>query len=174
MDTVFFKIGKILKRWHSNNKVSQTNIITILLLLIMFTFINFISQKVCNEYLISPINTNACKTDICKPHNAMVNVYLFWGKECRYCEDLIKTLNTMAKRHPGVFRVYGLETWHNKDNEKLFKSCSKNLNIHDDKVPLLIIGNKVFQGYDFTKNLDSQIEKAIMDEYGNFIRNDIF
>lgn len=162
-------------RWHASHRInSVTFVATILSMLAMASFTFSTSQSIESEYAISPIVTDSHKVDVHKSDDAVVNVYLFWGDGCKHCKALMGVLDDIATRHPCVFRIYGLETWHDDDNENLAETYSNNLGLADSKVPLLIIGDKVFQGYDSGTDVDSQIEEAIMSEYGKIVRDDLW
>lgn len=168
-------IQDMVMRWHASHHINSVMfIVTILSILAMASFVFSTSQSVDSEYATSPTVTDSHSTDVHRSDDAMVNIYLFWGDGCKHCKALMATLDNIAKRHPGVFRIYGLETWHDDDNESLVESYSNKLGLADSKVPLLIIGDKIFQGYDPGTNVDSQIEEAIMSEYGRLVRDDLW
>ena len=46
-----------------------------------------------------------------------VNMYLFYGRECPHCEQLIEKLEYLKKQYP--IKVYMYEIWHNQKNSEL-------------------------------------------------------
>lgn len=161
------------RRWHATHAVNPvTSVVTMLSMLAMASLVFVTSRSVADEYATSAIVTDLHDTDVRRTEDAMVNVYLFWGDGCKHCDALMGALWEIAARHPGVFRVYGLETWHDDENESLLERYSGSLGLPDRKVPLLFVGDKVFQGYD--AGVDSQIEGAIMSEYGKLVKEDVW
>jgi thiol-disulfide isomerase/thioredoxin len=97
--------------------------------------------------------------------SSVVNVYLFWGDGCRHCKALMRELREFKSRHPGIVRVIGMETWQDSKNANVRDAIEKEIGTGSDNVPLLMIGNRVYQGYDESKPNFSDMERDIMAEY---------
>ena len=117
-------------------------VITILILGLLSYFAFFNNKSVDNV-----INKNANVSDI-KKEDGMVNIYLFYGKECPHCEKLIKYLDDINDKYGDKFNLYGFEVWH------IFAKGDKSSGI-----PYYIIGDESFVGYNYT--YDEKIVSAI-------------
>lgn len=95
--------------------------------------------------------------------NKKINVYLFYGKGCPHCEELIKFLNSLPEKYNNYYDLYTMEVWYNQKNSKLMEELVGKLGKEVEGVPCLIIGNQVFFGY--SESMSQDIKKAIKDEY---------
>lgn len=87
-------------------------------------------------FIISMQTTNA---------QEKVNMYLFYGKECPHCEQLIEKLEYLKDQYP--IKVYMYETWHNQKNSELATIVADKLNTRITGVPFLAINNTSMSGY---------------------------
>ena len=92
-----------------------------------------------------------------------VNIYLFWGDGCPHCEAELKYLDSIVDKYGKYFNIFALETWHNKDNKKLYKKLAEKMDAEANGVPFTIIGNKTFSGY--SEEMNDEIIKAIKSQY---------
>lgn len=80
-----------------------------------------------------------------------VSFYLFYGDGCPHCAHEKEWLDTIQKEYPNVtFEL--LETWYQEENQELYKKVLKSYQLDKSGVPLTIIGDKYFYGFnDYTK-----------------------
>lgn len=95
-------------------------------------------------------------------------IYLFYGRECPHCEELMKYLDELLKKDK--YKSVKLETyevWHNKENDKKRIEVEEILGEQAAGVPYMIIGTNVIQG--FASSMKSEI-REIIDYYidGNY------
>ena len=96
-----------------------------------------------------------------------VPVVIFWGDGCKHCAAEMQTLRKLAKERPGKFMLLGMETWQDDGNATVRDDVERELGLKTGKVPLLIVGGSVFQGYDEDNPNDADIANAIADAYGS-------
>ncbi len=128
-------------------------VITILILGLLSYFAFFNNKSVDNV-----VNKNATVEEI-KKEDGMVNIYLFYGKECPHCEKLMKYLDDINDKYGDKFNLYGFEVWHNSENANLMKDFIEAKGDKSSGVPYYIIGDESFVGYNYT--YDEKIVSAI-------------
>lgn len=101
-----------------------------------------------------------------------INIYLFYGEGCPHCEELKNYLNNLDNKEKSYFNIYTFEVWNNNTNQQFMKDSAKYLNKEVSGVPFLIIGNKIFEGYN--ESMNAKIEKAIETEYKLNGKNDYY
>ena len=114
--------------------------------------------------VIIPFKVKALSVEIKYPEK----IYLFYGKECPHCEELMKYLNELLKEDKYkdvVFEKY--ETWHNKQNEEKLNDVGQILGEEAVGVPYMVIGTNVIQG--FSSSMKGEVND-IIDYYidGNY------
>jgi len=118
----------------------------------MKKIIKILSFSLLLLLIFIPINVKAEGND--------VNLYLFYGRECPHCEDLIERLKNIQEDYPNL-KVYKYEVWHNSSNVKLWQKVESKLNVPATGVPYTVIGNQVYTGYlagDTDRKIISQIK----------------
>lgn len=118
----------------------------------MKKIIKILSFSLLLLLIFIPINVKAEVND--------VNLYLFYGRECPHCEDLIERLKDIQEDYPNL-KVYKYEVWHNSSNVKLWQKVESKLNVPATGVPYTVIGNQVYTGYlagDTDRKIISQIK----------------
>lgn len=95
--------------------------------------------------------------------NKKVNVYLFWGNGCGYCEAAKKFFASIEEDYGKYFNLVEYEVWYDKDNNALKESVAEYFNDDVTGVPYIIIGETTFGGYAST--YDGDIKKAIKEAY---------
>lgn len=128
-------------------------ILTILLLGVIVYFSFFNEKKIDNV-----VNKNATLENI-KKTDGMVNVYLFYGRECPHCEKLMEYFDDINDKYGELFNLYGFEVWHDGNNPNIMKNFSSAMGDELGGVPYYIIGDESFVGYNYT--YDEKIVKAI-------------
>lgn len=136
-------------------------IITIIILGVLSYFAFFNNKEVDNV-----VNKNASLSDI-KKEDGMVNIYLFYGKECPHCEKLMEYLDSINDKYGDKFNLYGFEVWHNSSNASLMKEFVSAKGDSSTGVPYYIIGEESFVGYNYTydEKIVSAIEKYSSNGY---------
>ena len=87
-------------------------------------------------------------------------IYVLYGRECDYSKDFINFyIDKVIPNYNDKVYLIGFEDWHNQDNTALFKSVLKYKNSSYDGSPLIVIGNRLFEGY--TSSYDNQILSSI-------------
>lgn len=90
-----------------------------------------------------------------------VDVTLFYGDGCPHCakeEDYLKVLKSQLGQNVNI-QTY--EVWDNEENNQLLTKVRTTLNDKGEGVPLTVIGNKVFDG--FNDEIGKEIKKTILD-----------
>ena len=90
-----------------------------------------------------------------------INLYLFYGEECPHCEKERIWLNEIKDDYKDTLNIYYFEVWHNKDNLLLAEKIMEEYEIKKLSVPLTIVGEKYFIGYDDDGVISSRIENQI-------------
>ena len=107
--------------------------------------------------LITPIYTKALS--VSKKSNE--KIYLFYGRECPHCEELMKYLDELFldKKYKDV-KLEKYEVWHNKENNSKLVEVGKILKEDAVGVPYMVIGTNVVQGF---SDANKEEVKAIID-----------
>ena len=90
----------------------------------------------------------------------------FWGDGCPHCAKESKFLEQMAEKYPEL-KITKYEVWYNSENQELFKKTAKELGITQLGVPLTIIGDEHFIGYQDDETTGKTIEQAIVKAVGS-------
>lgn len=85
-------------------------------------------------------------------------IQLFWGKGCSHCEDEKALLQNMKKNYPGM-EVVEYEVFYNKQNNELMSKEISKHQIVFAGVPVIVIGNEAFSGYN--DNIKEKLAQAI-------------
>lgn len=78
---------------------------------------------------------------------AGVDVYLFWRIACPHCEREIAFLDRLAAGNPEV-RLHKLEVSRSRANAALMVQAAERLGVEAGSVPLTVIGDRAWVGYD--------------------------
>ena len=103
-------------------------------------------------------------------------IYLFYGRECPHCEELMKYLDKLLsnKKYKDV-KLEKYEVWHNDKNSKLMDEVGKVLDVPTTGVPFFIVGTNVKYGFDssnkddFKDIIDYYLGKSYHDPVGDYI-----
>ena len=96
------------------------------------------------------------------------NVYVFYGEECAFCNKAFEFFDTIKDNYN--FDLYKYEVWSDENNNELMNNIAEALGKETLGVPYIIIGEKVFNGYNDTMN--SEIVAVIQEESNNNNKND--
>jgi hypothetical protein len=95
-----------------------------------------------------------------------LNIYVFYGLECNHCYELFNYFNDhLVDKYNNMINIISFEVWNDENNKALMEKVGKKLDLEPTGVPYYVIGDKVFNGYAESYNLD--IEKAIDEQYKN-------
>lgn len=126
----------------------------------------FIILSISLFLLIFPVSINA---------KEQVSFYLFYGDGCPHCASEKSWLNEIKNDYKNVDFNY-LEIWYDEDNQELYEKVKEAYEINQSGVPLTIIGNKYFIGFnDYTKeqikDLLNKCSKESCIDYVSKIKN---
>lgn len=148
----------------------------VLFVIILMIFLGILGSKDDNDQNNTDESAAATfksnKQDDIKFDDKKINVYVFWGNGCPHCEDLYTFFNNLDAKYKAYFNIYSFEVWDNTENNKFMKEMASKLNEEVSGVPYTIIGNKSYSGYN--ESLGKTIKKAILEEYKNKGKNDIY
>ena len=92
-----------------------------------------------------------------------INVYLFWGNGCGYCEAAKEFFASIEDEYGKYYNLVDYEVWYNEENNALKESVAEYFNEDVSGVPYIIIGETTFGGY--ASDYDDDIKKAIKEAY---------
>ena len=75
-----------------------------------------------------------------------LNLYLFYGRECPHCEDLLNYLEPHIKDKDNI-KLYKYEVWHDQKNLEKLEEVHKIMTDSNSGVPYLVIGNTGISGF---------------------------
>lgn len=102
-----------------------------------------------------------------------INVYVFYGNGCTYCERLLTFMNHLDKddEYNSKYELVAYEVWSDSENIKLKNAVGEYFEYDSSGVPFYIIGEKYFVGY--SEEYDEKIKNTIDFEYNNKEYKDI-
>ena len=92
-----------------------------------------------------------------------VNVYIFKGDGCGYCANAINFFYKSEYEYGKYFNLIEYEIWHDDNNSEFFNKVSQYFNKDFQGVPVIIVGERVFNG--FGESDGEKIMEAILEEY---------
>jgi len=140
----------------------------------MFFMKKYIALLIILVSFIIPFKVNALSVEYKYPEK----IYVFYGRECPHCEELMKYLGELLKKDK--YKSVKLETyevWHNKDNDKKRIEVEDILGEEAAGVPYMIIGTNVIQGFASSKKseireiIDYYIDGNYYDPAGDYLHN---
>lgn len=114
--------------------------------------------------LMLPISVSA-------EENEKINVYLFYGNGCGYCEAAKKFFASIKEEYGEYYNLVEYEVWYVKENSNLMQNVASYFGEEVGGVPYIVIGETTFGGY--SSEYDNDIKKAIKEEYENENYKDI-
>lgn len=76
-----------------------------------------------------------------------LDVYLFWGEGCPHCASAIEFTQKWTDSEPGV-RMHYFDVTRESANQNLFIAVVRHFGIERPGVPLIIVGERFFVGFD--------------------------
>lgn len=104
-------------------------------------------------------------------NDKQVTVYLFRSPTCNHCHDAIKFFDSIVEEYGNKFKMRSYDCQSNIDNNNLKKKVANFLEVDAPGVPLIVIGNSYFYGFEEAK-ID-KIKQAIDYEYAKEEKYDI-
>ncbi len=104
-------------------------------------------------FVIVKINNSASSTannqgiEISGSSSPKVDLYLFWGDGCPHCAKEEIFLKSIESKYPDL-RMQKFEVWDHQKNANLMGQVAKALGAKAGSVPLTIIGDQFFSGFD--------------------------
>lgn len=89
-----------------------------------------------------------------------LDVYLLWAEGCPHCAKEIDFMRQGVEKTADV-RVHYLEVSRELGNRKVFVSLVHHFGIQQPGVPLTVIGERYFEGYDDDQTTGADIKEAI-------------
>jgi len=106
----------------------------------------------------------------------LVNIYIIHSDNCSHCKEELKFLNKLEEKYSNV-KIYKIEI-SDPDNKKILEDIEANFNLTITSVPLTIIGEKYYFGYNREKSppiikttVDYYTKYGYKDEIGKIIGN---
>lgn len=110
--------------------------------------------------------------DITNYHSEKIIIYLFYGDGCPYGENEIAFLNDMLEKYDKYIEVKKYEVTKIEENYNLSNEVKEDFNIDKEGVPLTIIGNQSFLGFNdkIKETMENRIIDCISSIYPEFIK----
>ncbi len=90
-------------------------------------------------------------------------IYLFYGNGCPHCAKEEAFLSSyLGPKYPDL-KIERLEVWSNMKNAKILSDVAKKLNITTSGVPVTIVSDKYFIGYNNDDTTGAKIESAVIE-----------
>jgi thiol-disulfide isomerase/thioredoxin len=89
-----------------------------------------------------------------------ITLLFFWGEGCPHCAEEKVFLEELVKKYPNL-KIKDLEVWKNRENAKAFREAMSRLGAEQVVVPVTVIANRIFYGFD--EQQASTIEAAVRD-----------
>lgn len=105
------------------------------------------NDEVSNSNTTSNSNNNGDSNEDNELGKYTVHLYLFHSSSCDHCKEEIKWLNSIEEDY-SYLKVHYYEA---AENSELYEKVKKAMGIESNYVPLTIIGNDYFIGYDSPK-----------------------
>lgn len=107
-----------------------------------------------------------------KTDHEKVKVYLFYGDGCSHCHDFLSYyLKNYKEDYEDYFEIFGFETWSNKDNAEFADEVRERLDVEEQGVPLIVIGDYVKIG--FSSSSGNAIIEEALNQYQNESYKDV-
>ena len=119
--------------------------------------------------VMMPLNVLAAKTTDTTEEDAEtttkeeINVYIFWGNGCGYCEAALEFFSSIEEEYGDYFELVKYEVWYDKANNALKEEVVEYFGDDVTGVPYIVIGDVTFGGY--ASDYDEDIKTAIKEAY---------
>ena len=97
------------------------------------------------------------------PKKDAITIYLFRGKGCGFCHAFLEFMNSITSEYGDYFKLTSYEVWYDQNNAALMEEVSNYLDNPATGVPYIVIGDKVFAGYN--EQYDEEIKETIKTLY---------
>lgn len=106
-----------------------------------------------------------------KDNDKQITIYLFRGNGCSHCRKFLTFLNSIVDEYGQYFKLESYEVWYDKNNGDLMNNVAEFLGSSSTGVPLIVIGDTVFNGYG--DSYADAVKAAIMEQYNSKDRYDV-
>lgn len=96
-----------------------------------------------------------------KKFSNKVEIIFFYGEGCFHCTKEEKFLKELEKKYPEI-KIRHYEIYFNSENQKIFQEFVKKYNVPQLAVPLTIIKDKYFLGYQSDETTGKEIESYLL------------
>lgn len=112
--------------------------------------------------LVMPSNVLGVSNRTTESDNNEVTIYLFHSASCSHCKAEIAWLKSFQKEFPEA----SIEMYEIHENPALNAKVRRKLKMKEDYIPLTVIGNQYFIGYDanIKEQIKKQYQEALEDE----------
>ena len=127
-------------------------------------------------FIIIPIFIGIINVDANTQKN-LVNIYLIHSNTCSHCKEEIKFLNKLEKKYENI-RIYKYEI-REKQTNNILNKIEEIYNKKITGVPVVIIGNKLYEGYSeksqltIIKTIEYFSKYGYKDEMGEFLEKEL-
>lgn len=116
--------------------------------------------------LIVPFGVFADEDSDVTEESKEVNVYLFYGEGCGFCEKAKTWFASIEEEYGHMFELVKYEVWNSAENSQLMNDVASVRKETVKGVPYIIIGNQSFDGFseDYTDSMLAKIESEYKTE----------
>jgi len=100
-------------------------------------------------------------TSAAQPNDQKVDVYLFYQTGCPHCGREVDFLSRWQREEPRL-RVNRFEISQDVQSREIFKTLVRHFRIERPGVPLTVVGNRFFDGYDDDATIGADIKAAAL------------
>lgn len=113
---------------------------------------------------VLPFNVKA-ETEKPEANKEPVNVYLFRGETCHYCEAALEWFNSIEEEYGDYFNLVDYEVWYSEENSKLMEEVAELQGDTASGVPYIIVGKYSYpNGFAADSIADSTTEQTMGDQ----------
>jgi phage shock protein E len=92
--------------------------------------------------------------------NARLRIYDFWGNGCPHCAKANEFLKPYVESKDGVV-LQDYEVYYSKENQEKQNAVAEKLGVETGGVPLIIVGDQPFQGFDSADKTGEDIKERV-------------
>ena len=96
-------------------------------------------------------------------YKSKVNVYLFRGEGCYYCDKALEWFEKIEKTDGDQFNLVVYEVWNDENNYALMRKVLEYFGESTSGYPYIIVGEKTWTGFD--ESYEKAIQNQIYEEY---------
>ena len=89
-----------------------------------------------------------------------LDIYLFWSESCPHCTEALGFAKKLQDREPKL-RIHFLEVTRVPSNRNIFMKVTRHFGIEHPSVPLTVVGDRYFSGFDDDTTTGREISNAV-------------